>query len=77
MWEKDSYFDFETKNELPEDLDFSRTKACPHCNKPIPQDALMCLYCGESINLGREKPTWIIWVSLLVIISFLSLILLR
>ncbi|MFC1548808.1 zinc ribbon domain-containing protein [Candidatus Omnitrophota bacterium] len=34
---------------------------CPHCGKPIYDDeALLCLYCGESLNrgvgfLGRVK----------------------
>jgi len=57
---------------------------CPHCKKPIYDDeALRCLYCGESLNrgfgfLGKMKypsPKIItVVVVLIVIISFIILI---
>ena len=55
---------------------------CPHCKKPIHDDeALLCLYCGES--LGR-KPGFLKYtplkllfavITLLVILSFALLVL--
>ena len=69
----EDYFDFQTVDEQPEDLDFDNLKQCPYCKKPIPQNSLFCLYCGNSLV---ERPRWIIWVSIIVIIAFLLLILL-
>ena len=75
MFEDEAYFDFEEKQELPEELDFNRTKICPHCKKPIPADSTLCLYCGESVYYGEGKSKWMIWVAIIVIIAFLVLIL--
>ena len=57
---------------------------CPHCKKPIyDDDALLCLYCGESLNrsagfLGKIKyikPRIIIITAvILVLLSFIILI---
>ena len=56
---------------------------CPHCQKPInDEDALLCLYCGESLKrgvgfLGKIKypaPRLIIIVLVsLVVLSFIIL----
>ena len=55
---------------------------CPHCKKPIyDDDALLCLYCGES--LGRKPgflkyaPVKILFIAivLLVVLSFAFLVL--
>ena len=56
---------------------------CPHCNKPIyDQEALLCLYCGESLSrstgfMGKikyAKPKIIIIVLVyLVLLSFVLL----
>jgi predicted amidophosphoribosyltransferase len=53
---------------------------CPHCKKPVYDDeALLCLYCGESLNrsiglLGKMKYTRpkiiITAIVLLVLLSF-------
>ncbi len=58
---------------------------CPHCQQPIYDDeALLCLYCGRSLNrpvglLGKLKypkpKAVIIFIVLLAIVSFLLLIL--
>ena len=58
---------------------------CPHCKNPIYDDeALTCLYCGESLNrdigfMGKIKYSWfnmiINLVALIAIISFILLIL--
>jgi hypothetical protein len=58
---------------------------CPHCKQPIyDQDALLCLYCGESLKRGvgfmgklkypRTK-TVIIIIVLLIVVSFMVLML--
>ncbi|HOU37248.1 MAG TPA: hypothetical protein PLJ26_03940 [Candidatus Omnitrophota bacterium] len=50
---------------------------CPHCKKPIYDDeALLCLYCGES--LGRPKyflkPRIVfIFIVIVLLLSFLAL----
>ncbi|TBR16324.1 zinc-ribbon domain-containing protein [bacterium] len=55
---------------------------CPHCKNPIyDDDALLCLYCGES--LGRKRgflkytPIKVLFavIVLLVIVSFAFLVL--
>ena len=58
---------------------------CPHCKQPIYDDeALLCLYCGESLNrgvglLGRLKyprrKRMIVVIVLLLISAFLVLLL--
>jgi len=72
--ENEGYFDFEEKEEFNEDLDFRHLKPCPYCKQPIPQNAISCLYCGNSLSSSR-RPKWIIWVAIFVIIVFLLLIL--
>ena len=57
---------------------------CPHCQQPIYDDeALLCLYCGESLNrpagfmgkLKYPKPKVIIVIIVtLVLLSFIILI---
>ena len=57
---------------------------CPHCRKPIDDDeALLCLYCGESLNrnigvmgkLKYPKPKIILTIVIaLIVLAFLLLI---
>jgi len=59
---------------------------CPHCKKPIyDDDALLCLYCGESLQRGgsgflgnikyaNHKVIWF-FITFLVLISFVFLML--
>jgi len=77
MGNNEEYFEFREELELPEDLDYKNTKPCPHCKKPIPQNAVMCLYCGEAVYPKTHKKSWVMWVALFVIIAFLFLIVLR
>ena len=47
---------------------------CPHCKRPVyDDDALLCLYCGESLGRGSRRP-WLKYVfaavALIVILSF-------
>jgi len=48
---------------------------CPHCKRPIyDADALLCLYCGESLDRGRARfPGKIVFIAviLVLLISFL------
>ncbi len=75
MWEEE-YFEFEERTEEPEELDFKHLKPCPHCHKPIPQNALFCLYCGQNVYRGKtQKKIWLVVVALLTLISFLVLVL--
>jgi DNA-directed RNA polymerase subunit RPC12/RpoP len=50
---------------------------CPHCKKPVyDDDALLCLYCGESLRRSKYflKPkTVFIIVVVIVLLSFLAL----
>ncbi len=55
---------------------------CPHCNQSIyDQDALNCLYCGESLNRTTGVMSFvqskgvIFFIGLIVLISFICLIL--
>ncbi len=56
------------------------TYICPHCKNPINDDeALLCLFCGESLNRGNAgrrgwKIAFIALVILLALSFFLSLI---
>jgi predicted nucleic acid-binding Zn ribbon protein len=48
---------------------------CPHCKNPIyDDDALLCLFCGESLNRGKRfpaaKPVFFA-ILLILLISFL------
>lgn len=48
---------------------------CPHCKKPIHDDeALLCLYCGESLRrtIGGSKII-IIAITILILLSFIML----
>ncbi|MCK9594550.1 MAG: hypothetical protein PHH68_04835 [Candidatus Omnitrophica bacterium] len=52
---------------------------CPHCRKPVYDDeALLCLYCGESLNRGKfflkPKPLLMVIV-IIILISFLAFML--
>ena len=57
---------------------------CPHCKKPIyDDDALLCLYCGESLHRGvgllggmkYPRPKMIIIAAVsLVILAFILLV---
>jgi len=53
---------------------------CPHCKKPIYDDeAILCLYCGESLNRGgkyfpRSKLVFL-GVLLVLLLGFILLIL--
>jgi DNA-directed RNA polymerase subunit RPC12/RpoP len=49
---------------------------CPHCKKPVHDDeALLCLYCGESLKraIGTSKII-IVSISVLILVSFIILI---
>ena len=72
MDEKNGDFNFEQLAELPEELDFNQLKTCPHCKKPIPSTSTLCLYCGENTEISKQ-PKWVVWVAILVILSFLLL----
>ncbi|MBU1042966.1 MAG: hypothetical protein KJ915_01045 [Candidatus Omnitrophica bacterium] len=55
---------------------------CPHCQQTIyDSDALSCLYCGESLDRAigvmsfMQSKKIIVFIGLLVLISFIFLIL--
>ncbi|MBN2482710.1 MAG: zinc ribbon domain-containing protein [Candidatus Omnitrophica bacterium] len=52
------YSEFQEVTEQSEQLDFNRTKPCPHCQNPIPADAVSCYYCGRSLSPGKK---WVVW----------------
>lgn len=63
-------FDFEDVAQEPESLDFNNLVECPHCKKPIPADATMCLYCGQDMCVSK-KSGWVIGFTILVIVAFI------
>ena len=71
--ENSDYFEFVEKNELPEQQS-SHMKQCPHCLKPIPEDSILCLYCGEAIS-KRTKNKWAVLIVIFVLVAFLIWIL--
>ncbi len=64
------YFDFRKITEQQDELDFKNKVPCPNCKKPIPQDATMCLYCGEEVYF-HKKPKWFVWTAIIAIIVFI------
>jgi hypothetical protein len=69
-------FDFKEISEEPETLDFSKKVLCPHCKKPIPHDATMCLFCGEEVY--KVSPSsWVKWVAIALVIIFGLIIITR
>ena len=63
-------FDFKSVSESNEELDFNRLIPCPHCKKPIPFNATMCLYCGEGVTT-HKKSNWIVWTAIFLLIIFI------
>ena len=55
---------------------------CPHCGKPIyDDDALMCLYCGDSLDRGvgtlgkiRYSVHWSVFVFVVILLLLILLI---
>ena len=72
----ENHFDYQSVSEEPELLDFEKKVPCPHCKKPIPLDATMCLYCGVDVS-PHGKPRWTVWTVVVVIVLFLALMVLR
>ena len=73
------YDDFPFREVVQEDeqLDFSKMKSCPHCKKPIPEDATLCYYCSQTVH-EYKKSLWLVWaVVLLVVIVAVFLIRVR
>lgn len=68
-----SYFDFTTKDELPEEHS-PQKRSCPHCSKPIPIDSLFCLFCGEPVSSAKKHRN-LVWVVFIILITLLFLIL--
>lgn len=69
----EGFFQYYQANEQKEDLDFNHLVKCPHCGKPIPQDAISCYYCGEDA-IVRKKSKWFkptVLVLIILLISYL------
>ena len=64
-------FNFSTYSQGEEHLDYSDCVPCPHCKKPIPKDATLCLYCGEEVYSG--KPHWVIVTAVVIAVIFIVL----
>ncbi|HNQ49820.1 MAG TPA: zinc ribbon domain-containing protein [Candidatus Omnitrophota bacterium] len=49
---------------------------CPHCKKPVyDDDALLCLYCGESLERPKHflRPRIVlVFVVILLLVSFIA-----
>jgi len=58
-----------------DDLDFSRTRICPHCHKPIAHDATICYFCGEDVPY-EDKPSrpWVTITAIIMVIIFVAMI---
>lgn len=69
MREDEDNFDFkEYINSDSEGHNFCKLVECPHCHKPVPPDAILCLYCGKRVI---RKPVWIVYIALILVVSFL------
>jgi predicted amidophosphoribosyltransferase len=68
----EDYFEFRQVDEEEEGLDFNRLTPCPHCKKPIPQNATMCLYCGKEV-MDNKKSLWVVGTAIALIITFIIL----
>jgi len=46
---------------------------CPHCGMEAPAEGLLCIYCGNSLNLrtGFHKGVWFFLVACALLISFI------
>jgi predicted nucleic acid-binding Zn ribbon protein len=64
------FFSYNQEIEQKEDLDFNQLIKCPHCKKPIPQDAISCYYCGKPVDLNKKSK----WVYLLVFLAVIILL---
>ncbi len=69
------YFDYQSVSEEKDELNFSKLIPCPRCKKPIPDDATLCLYCGEAVTPeGRSSGvTWVVILLIIVITLFFLL----
>ena len=53
---------------------------CPHCKNPInDDDALLCLYCGNSLQrktgfISSIPHKWFIAIVIIVLLSFIALV---
>ena len=65
-------FGYRQISEEKDELDFKNLLSCPHCKKPIPADATMCLYCGEGVDFSSNRlQSWVIWVAAILIVIFM------
>ncbi len=64
-------FDFKQVSEEKDELDYEHLVECPHCKKPIAEDATLCYYCGEEVDLGK-KSSWPVWLGLILIALLIS-----
>jgi len=67
----EDYFDFQEISQEDEQLDFSRRVDCPHCKKPIPQDATMCLYCGQEVYCCGRNPSWVVYTAIFLVVALI------
>jgi hypothetical protein len=70
------------ESELPDEADVGHddddveTEACPHCNRPVYEEAEVCPYCGNFISRARgprRAPLWIVVgtvICLIVVLFF-------
>jgi hypothetical protein len=70
----EGHFDYQSVSEEKEELDFDRLVPCPHCKKPIPRDATICLYCGGDV-IYRHKSPWFIALAVFIILVFIIFLL--
>jgi len=63
----EDFFDFESVSEEEDNLDYGHLSECPHCKKPIPEDATICYYCGNDVYRDK-KSHWFSWLVLIFII---------
>jgi predicted nucleic acid-binding Zn ribbon protein len=66
----EDYFDFQEIVEEEDKLDFDKLVMCPHCKKPIPQQAVMCFYCGEEVLTKSTSDRWKMLLTAVIVIVF-------
>jgi len=65
------FFDFNQVSEEKDDLDYDHLLDCPHCKKPIPQDAILCYYCGKEVYF-EKKSNWFFWLIVILVILLIG-----
>jgi predicted nucleic acid-binding Zn ribbon protein len=79
--DEDDLDDREAPDPSDIDDDSADTDPCPHCGKPVYEQAEICPHCQSYISrehsLPRRKPIWIISAAIITLLIVVCWVLLR